>query len=80
MVGLTWWWWLTTRGVADLLAGSPLTTFGPVSLVNDANDALMQKINPKLIQGQEANSLGFICSIFQKDFMFSSLHTNFPRV
>uniref|UniRef100_A0A0A9B9Y8 Uncharacterized protein n=1 Tax=Arundo donax TaxID=35708 RepID=A0A0A9B9Y8_ARUDO len=49
MVGAAgwWWWWCTGCGGAPLaaaspfLAGSPLTTFGPVSRVRDANDALM---------------------------------------
>lgn len=43
MVGVKWWWCDTcdeTLGVSDCLAGSPRTTFGPVSLVSDAKDAL----------------------------------------
>lgn len=34
-------------GVSAFLAGSPLTTFGPVSLVSDANDALF---HPQIIK------------------------------
>lgn len=51
MVGAMW-GWLTwdTRGVSDCLAGSPLTTIGPVSLVYDANDALVGKYYQKTVQ------------------------------
>lgn len=60
MVGAMW-GWLTwdTRGVSDCLAGSPLTTIGPVSLVYDANDALVGKYYQKnsSIESEKTNKI-----------------------
>lgn len=74
MVGASTWWWCATRATAWVFAGSPLTNFGPVSLVSDAKDALFKnKWNCKQIYvlGNDRSTLVKIIKFYALQGRFS---------